>query len=139
MPETADPYEQAEQELVSQGRPKPKGDAWLMSIRDALIALAVVIPLELVIAGEGEDIDTMWLVVIGVGAASYVIRYNSARVWWGDLERRATMIAGSDLSVQHEPKHVTEKGAPASGHCGCIATEVILQATTGRIHDRTRL
>jgi hypothetical protein len=26
----------------------------------------------------------------------------------------------------------------ASGHNGCIATEVILQATTGRIHDRTR-
>ena len=26
----------------------------------------------------------------------------------------------------------------ASGHSGCIATEVILQATTGRIHDRTR-
>ena len=24
----------------------------------------------------------------------------------------------------------------ASGHSGCIATEVILQATTGRIHDR---
>src|ERR1700687_4495401 len=26
----------------------------------------------------------------------------------------------------------------ASGHSGCIVTEVILQATTGRIHDRTR-
>ena len=26
----------------------------------------------------------------------------------------------------------------ASGHTGCIATGVILQATTGRIHDRTR-
>ena len=26
----------------------------------------------------------------------------------------------------------------ASGHGGCIATEVILQATIGRIHDRTR-
>jgi hypothetical protein len=26
----------------------------------------------------------------------------------------------------------------ASGHTGCIATEAILQATTGRIHDRTR-
>jgi hypothetical protein len=26
----------------------------------------------------------------------------------------------------------------ASGHSGCIATEVILQATIGRIHDRTR-
>jgi len=26
----------------------------------------------------------------------------------------------------------------ASGHNGCIATEVILQATTGRIHDRTQ-
>jgi hypothetical protein len=26
----------------------------------------------------------------------------------------------------------------AGGHSGCIATEVILQATTGRIHDRTR-
>ena len=26
----------------------------------------------------------------------------------------------------------------ASGHNGCIATEVILQAITGRIHDRTR-
>ena len=26
----------------------------------------------------------------------------------------------------------------ASGHSGCIATEAILQATTGRIHDRTR-
>jgi len=26
----------------------------------------------------------------------------------------------------------------ASSHGGCIATEVILQATTGRIHDRTR-
>ena len=26
----------------------------------------------------------------------------------------------------------------ASGHSGCIATELILQATTGRIHDRTR-
>ena len=26
----------------------------------------------------------------------------------------------------------------ASGHNGCIATEVILKATTGRIHDRTR-
>jgi hypothetical protein len=25
-----------------------------------------------------------------------------------------------------------------SGHNGCIATEVTLQATTGRIHDRTR-
>ena len=24
----------------------------------------------------------------------------------------------------------------ASGHNGCIATEVILQATTGRIHDK---
>jgi hypothetical protein len=29
-------------------------------------------------SGEGEDIDTMWLVVIGVGAVSYVTRYNSA-------------------------------------------------------------
>ena len=26
----------------------------------------------------------------------------------------------------------------ASGHTGCIAIEAILQATTGRIHDRTR-
>jgi hypothetical protein len=26
----------------------------------------------------------------------------------------------------------------ASGHSGCIATEAILQAKTGRIHDRTR-
>ena len=26
----------------------------------------------------------------------------------------------------------------ASGHNGCIATEVALQAITGRIHDRTR-
>src|ERR1700688_3464629 len=26
----------------------------------------------------------------------------------------------------------------ASGHSGCIAIELILQATTGRIHDRTR-
>ena len=26
----------------------------------------------------------------------------------------------------------------ASGHNGCIVTEAILQATTGRIHDRTR-
>ena len=26
----------------------------------------------------------------------------------------------------------------ASGHSGCIATEVILQAKTGRIHDCTR-
>jgi hypothetical protein len=112
MSELADPYEQAEQELVSQGRPMPKGDAWLMCIRDALIALAVVIPLELIIAGEGEDIDTMWIIVIGVGAASYVIRYNSARVWWRDLERKAKMIAGSDLSVQHELKHVADKAAP---------------------------
>jgi hypothetical protein len=111
MTEAADPYEKAEQELVSQGRPRPRGDAWLMSIRDALIALAVVIPLELVIAGEGEDIDTMWLVVIGAGAASYVVRYNSARVWWRDLERKAKVIAGSDRSVQHEPKHVADKGA----------------------------
>ena len=112
MAEAADPYEQAEQDLISQGRIRPKGDAWLMCIRDALIALAVVIPLELIIAGEGEDIDTMWLVVISVGAASYVIRYNSARIWWRDLERRAKMIAGSSLSVQHEPKHVADKGAP---------------------------
>ena len=106
----ADPYAQAEQELVSQGRPKPKGDAWLKSIRDALIALAAVIPLELIIAGEGEDIDTMWIVVIGVGAVSYIIRYNSARIWWRDLERRAKIIAGPDLSEQHEPKHVADKG-----------------------------
>jgi hypothetical protein len=112
MAEAADRYEQAEQELVSQGRPRPKWDAWLMCIRDALIALIVVIPLELIIAGEGEDIDSMWLVVIGVGAASYFIRYNSARVWWRDLERKAKMIADSDLSVQHEPKHVADKGAP---------------------------
>jgi hypothetical protein len=42
MPETADPYEQAERELVWEGRPRPKGDAWLKSIRDALIALAAV-------------------------------------------------------------------------------------------------
>src|SRR5271169_1266897 len=111
MAKAADPYEQAEQELVSIGRPRPKGDAWLMCIRDALIALVVVIPLELVIAGEGEDIDTMWIVVIGVGAVSYVIRYNAARVWWRDLERRAKMIAGSELSVQHEPKYVADKGA----------------------------
>jgi len=104
MIEAADPYEQAEQELVSQGRPRPKGDAWLKSIRDALIALAVMIPLELIIAGEGEDIDIMWIVVIGVGVVSYVIRYNSARLWWRDLERRATMIAGSEVSVQHELK-----------------------------------
>ena len=95
MAEAADRYEQAEQELVSQGRARPKGDAWLMCIRDALIALVVVIPLELIIAGEGEDIDSMWLVVISVGAASYIIRYNSARVWWRDLERKAKMIAGS--------------------------------------------
>jgi len=32
----------------------------------------------------------------------------------------------------------TVAGSAASGHNGCIATEVILQATTGRIHDRTR-
>jgi hypothetical protein len=96
MAKAAEPYEKAEQELVSQGRPKPKGGAWLMSIRDALIALAVVIPLELIIAGEGEDIDTMWLVVIGVGAVSYLTRYNSARIWWRDLERKAKMIAGQD-------------------------------------------
>ena len=112
MAEAADPYEQAEQDLVSQGRLKPKGHAWLMCLRDALIALAVMIPLELIIAGEGEDIDTMWIVVIGVGAISYVIRYNAARAWWRDLERRAKMIAGSDPSVQHEPKHVADKGAP---------------------------
>src|SRR5271169_2325971 len=112
MAKASDPYEQAEQKLVSQGRPRPKGDAWLMCIRDALIALAVVIPVELVIAGEGEDIDTMWIVVIGVGAVSYIIRYNSARVWWRDLERRANMIAGSDRSVPHEPKHVADKSAP---------------------------
>jgi hypothetical protein len=83
-----------------------------MCIRDALIALAAVIPLELIIAGEGEDIDTMWIVVIGVGATSYVIRYNYARLWWRDLERRAKIIASSDLSVQHEPKHVADNGAP---------------------------
>ena len=71
-----------------------------MCIRDTLIALAVVIPLELIIAGEGEDIDTMWLVVIGVGIVSYIIRYNSARVWWRDLERRARMIADSDPSLR---------------------------------------
>lgn len=112
MAEATNPYEQAEQELISQGRPRPKRDARLMGIRDALIALAVMIPLELVIAGEGEDIDTMWLVVIGVGAASYVIRYNSARVWWRDLDRRAKMIAGADLSVQHEPKRIADNGAP---------------------------
>jgi hypothetical protein len=111
MAEAADPYEQAEQDLVSQGRLKPKGDAWLMCLRDALIALGVMIPLELIIAGEGEDIDTMWIVVIGVGAASYIFRYNSARVWWRDLERRAKMIAGSELSVQHEPKYVADKSA----------------------------
>ena len=110
MAEATDHYKQAEQELVSQGRPRPKGDAWLMCIRDALIALAAVIPLELIIAGEGEDIDTMWLVVIGVGVTSYVIRYNSARLWWRDLERRANMIAGSDPSLQREPKRVADKG-----------------------------
>ena len=32
----------------------------------------------------------------------------------------------------------TVAGSAASGHNGCIATEVILQATTGRIHDRTQ-
>ena len=111
MAEATDPYEHAEQELVSQGRPRPNGDAWLMCIRDALIALAVMISLELVIAGEGEDIDTMWLVVIGVGVTSYAIRYNSARLWWRDLERRANMIAGSDPSLQREPKRVADKGA----------------------------
>jgi hypothetical protein len=111
MAEATDHYKQAEQELVSQGRPRPKGDAWLMCIRDALIALAAVIPLELIIAGEGEDIDTMWLVVIGVGVTSYAIRYNSARLWWRDLERRANMIAGSDPSLQREPKRVADKGA----------------------------
>jgi hypothetical protein len=95
MADAADPYEQAEQELVLQGRPRPKGDAWLMCARDALIALVAMILLEFIIAGEGQDIDLMWIVVIGVGATSYAIRYNSARVWWRDLERKAKMIAGS--------------------------------------------
>jgi hypothetical protein len=95
MTEAANPYEKAEQELVLRGRPRPKGDAWLKSIRDALIALAAVIPLEFIIAGEGEDIDLMWIVVIGVGAVSYIIRYNSARLWRRDLERKAKLIAGS--------------------------------------------
>jgi len=95
MADAADPYEQAEQELALQGRPRPKGDAWLMCARDALIALVAMILLEFIIAGEGQDIDLMWIVVIGVGATSYAIRYNSARVWWRDLERKAKMIAGS--------------------------------------------
>ena len=95
MADAADPYEQAEQELASQGRPRPKGDAWLMCARDILIALAAMILLELIIAGEGADIALMWIVVIGVGATSYAIRYNSERVWWRDLERKAKMIAGS--------------------------------------------
>ena len=95
MTDAADPYEQAEQELVLQGRPRPKGDAWLMCARDTIIALAAMILLELIIAGEGQDIDLMWFVVIGVGATSYAIRYNSTRVWWRDLERKAKMIAGS--------------------------------------------
>ena len=34
MAEATDPYKQAGLELTSQGRPKPKGDAWLMCARD---------------------------------------------------------------------------------------------------------
>ena len=98
MAEAADRYEQAEQELVSQGRARPKGDAWLMCARDALITLAAMILLELIIAGEGADIDLMWIVVIGVAATSYAIRYNSERVWWRDLERKAKMIAGGRIA-----------------------------------------
>ena len=95
MAEADSPLKQAAQELISQGRPMPKGDAGLKCIRDALIALVVMILLEFIIAGEGQDIDLMWIVVIGVGATSYAIRYNSERVWWRDLERKAKMIAGS--------------------------------------------
>jgi hypothetical protein len=64
-------------------------------LEDSVIALAVMILLELIIAGEGADIDLMWIVVIGVSATSYAIRYNSERVWWRDLERKAKMITGS--------------------------------------------
>jgi hypothetical protein len=84
MTDAADPYEQAEQELASQGRPRPKGDAWLMCARDTLIALAAMILLELIIAGEGEDIDLMWIVVIGVGATSYAIRPTILHEYGGE-------------------------------------------------------
>src|SRR5882672_9222769 len=47
---------------------------------------------------------------------------------WADaiLER---VVVGWDRSADH---------IRASGHCGCIATEAILQAKTGRIHGCTR-
>jgi hypothetical protein len=103
----SDPYQLAEQELIRSGRPKPKGDAWPRCVFDALIALAAAFPLVLLIghshqeAAWESDLMAMWLVVFGVGAASYAIRYHREHVWWRDYGQRAQMIAG-DLARDEE-------------------------------------
>jgi hypothetical protein len=91
MADSNDPYEQAEQELAKEGRLKPKGDAWPKCFIDALKALAVAFPLVLLIGRTERDMQVMWLVIFGVGAMSFAVRYYSERKWWNDYSQRAKM------------------------------------------------
>ncbi len=98
MAEEPDVYEQAEQELARQGRLRPQGDYLQWGLIGGGIALTAAFPLVLIIgrhdSGDAWDFDreAMWVVVFGVAAASFAIRYYRERIWWRDWSRRADAI-----------------------------------------------
>lgn len=106
---------QAEQELVSQGRPKPKGDRGLRCLIDALIALAAALPLVLFIGRDHGDAkwavdkEIMWAVVFAIGIASYAIRYYTEQAWWRDWVRRAKMIAEDRAREEQRDRERTNR------------------------------
>ena len=98
MAEEPDAYGQAEQELVRQGRPRPQGDYFQWGLTGGGIALAAAFPLVLIIgrhdSGDAWDFDreAMWIVVFGVAAASFAIRYYREWAWSRDWLRRVHAI-----------------------------------------------
>ena len=98
--------EQAEQQLLKVGRPKP-GEPWPRCLLDAGIALAAAVPLVAIVGRDhgasmwAFDKDIMWCVVAAIGAASFAIRYYCRWAWNREYAQRAKMIEG-DLARRAE-------------------------------------
>jgi hypothetical protein len=98
MTEKANPFEQAEQEIIQSGRPKPTGEPWPRCLIDALIVFAAEIPIVLFVGrnhGEAmwsQDKTAMWAIAIFVGVASLAIRTYPIRSWSRNCTQRALQI-----------------------------------------------